>query len=165
MLELFTSQGCSSCPPADALLADYARRSDILALSFSVDYWDYMGWTDTLATHDNTERQRAYAAQRGDRQVYTPQVVVDGRQHVVGSDRAAIDAAVTQEYGGSGLPVDVELTVSDDAMNIKVGDGGRAMPKRATLFLVLYSRQQTVTIDRGENRGRMLDYHNVVRKI
>ena len=88
VIELFTSQGCSSCPPADALLGEYAKRDDVLALSFPVDYWDYLGWKDTLASHENTERQRAYAAARGDRQVYTPQVVVNGVEHMVGSTRA-----------------------------------------------------------------------------
>src|SRR5512140_911562 len=91
VLELFTSQGCSSCPPADAVFASYAGRDDVIALSFHVDYWDYLGWNDTFASRENTDRQRSYAATRGDRQVYTPQIVVNGRDHVVGSDRLALE--------------------------------------------------------------------------
>jgi hypothetical protein len=106
VLELFTSQGCSSCPPADKLLGEYAKRDDVLVLSFNVDYWDYLGWKDTLANPDNTERQRAYASARGDRQVYTPQVVVNGSAHVVGSNKADIEAAIAQ---GPGLPVKIAL--------------------------------------------------------
>jgi hypothetical protein len=108
VIELFTSQGCSSCPPADALLAEYADRDDVLALSFNVDYWDMLGWKDTLASHDNTERQRNYALARGDGQVYTPQAVIDGRTHVVGSNRDAIEAALDANGDclvGPGRPV------------------------------------------------------------
>src|ERR1700704_1739972 len=91
VLELFTSQGCASCPPADALFAQYAKRADVLALTFNVDYWDYLGWKDTLANPDNTDRQRQYATSRGDNQIYTPQLVIDGRTHVIGSDPKQVD--------------------------------------------------------------------------
>ena len=97
VIELFTSQGCSSCPPADAMLGEYADRDDVLALSCNVDYWDYLGWKDTLASPDNTERQRDYAPARGDGQVYTPQLVVNGRdarrRQQPGSDRGGAEAA------------------------------------------------------------------------
>ncbi len=92
VVELFTSQGCSSCPPADALLGKYAGRDDVLALSYNVDIWDNLGWKDTLASHDFTDRQRNYATARGDNARYTPQVVVNGREHFVGSDKASIDS-------------------------------------------------------------------------
>src|SRR5690348_16665641 len=96
LLELFTSQGCSSCPPADRLLGEFAADSSIVALSLPIDMWDYLGWKDTLALPGHSVRQRAYARQRGDRQVYTPQMVVNGVTHVVGSDRAAIERAIAE---------------------------------------------------------------------
>ncbi len=96
LLELFTSQGCSSCPPADKLLGDFANDPSLVALSVPIDYWDYLGWKDTLASPADTARQRAYAHMRGDRQVYTPQIVVNGGVHVLGSDRAAVERVITQ---------------------------------------------------------------------
>ena len=104
VVELFTSQGCSSCPPADAILAELARRPDIVALTFPVDYWDYLGWKDTLAHPLFTARQRAYAHARGDRQVYTPQMVVNGTKPCIGSDRAQIDALIGSGRGASRSP-------------------------------------------------------------
>src|SRR3954470_22425109 len=94
VIELFTSQGCSSCPPADRLIAEYSRDPSVIALSLAVDYWDYLGWKDTLALSGHSKRQRAYAKARGDREVYTPQVVVDGAVHALGSDKAAIERAI-----------------------------------------------------------------------
>lgn len=162
VLELFTSQGCSSCPPADALLGEYAERSDILALSFNVDYWDMLGWPDTLADHDYTERQRNYAQARGDGQVYTPQVVIDGRTHVVGSSRAEIDAALSAN--ADGLPVPVTLTVDGDSLSVDIGAARSPDLPHATLFLVMYDPRVPVEIERGENSGRTITYTNVVRK-
>ena len=94
VLELFTSQGCSSCPPADALLESYTKRDDVIALSVPVDYWDRLGWKDTFASREFTLRQQEYASARGDGQVYTPQIVVSGSAHVVGSSRSSIDDAI-----------------------------------------------------------------------
>src|SRR5665213_268585 len=99
VLELFTAQGCSVCLPANDMFAQYTARSDVLALTFNVDYWDYLGWKDTLATPDNTDRQKQYADARGDGQIYTPQVVVDGHSHVIGSDRKQIDKAIVANAG------------------------------------------------------------------
>ncbi len=164
VLELFTSQGCSSCPPADKLLGDYATEKGILALSFNVDYWDYLGWKDTLASHDNSERQRAYAAARGDRQVYTPQVVVDGRVHVVGSDRDAIDAAIAK-YSPDGLPVPITLTSTSDATTVNIGAAPAGVVAKGTLWLAMYDDAVTVPIQHGENTGKTITYHNVVRKL
>jgi hypothetical protein len=163
VLELFTSQGCSSCPPADALFGEYAGRDDIVALSLPVDYWNYLGWEDTLASHQNTERQRGYAAARGDRQVYTPQVVVDGSQHVVGSDRGAIDAAI--EAGADTLKVPVSLSFTDDAMTVTIGASPDGQSPRSVVWLVLYDRAHTVEIGSGENDGRTVTYYNVVREM
>ena len=118
VLELFTSQSCSVCPPADVLFAQYAKRPDVLALTFNVDYWDYLGWKDTLANADNTDRQKQYAAARGDMQVYTPQVVVDGRTHVIGSDAKQVDKAITANAGLVSIPL--ALTASTDAITVTV---------------------------------------------
>jgi len=96
VIELFTSQGCSSCPAADKILAELSRDSTLVALSLPVDYWDYLGWKDTLALHGHSNRERAYADARGDREVYTPQVVVNGLVPVLGSDKAAIERAIAQ---------------------------------------------------------------------
>ena len=105
VIELFTSQGCSSCPPADKLLGELARDPSLIALSLPVDYWDYLGWKDTLALHGHSDRQRAYAQARGDREVYTPQVVVNGVVHVLGSDKAAIEHAIAQTRAQSSAAV------------------------------------------------------------
>ena len=161
MIELFTSQGCSSCPPADALLSELAEREGILALSFNVDYWDMLGWKDTLASHDNTERQRSYATARGDGQVYTPQLVIDGRMHLVGSDRAGIEAALDDV---DGLKVPVTLALSRDSLAIEVGAAPHGAP-HAMVWLVMYEPSVSVTIDRGENSGKTIAYSNVVRKL
>jgi len=161
VIELFTSQGCSSCPPADKLLGEYADRKDVLALSFNVDYWDYLGWKDTLASPGNTERQRDYARARGDGQVYTPQVVVDGRTHVVGSSRSAIEAAI---HKVGTLRVPIALSATGDSITATIGKAAADAP-HATLWLVMYDRSVTVPIGRGENTGRTVTYNDVVRKL
>ncbi len=166
VVELFTSQGCSSCPPADKLLGQIAARKDLLALSYNVDYWDYLGWKDTLASPDNSERQRNYAQARGDGQVYTPQVVVDGRTHAVGSNAAQIDQALAKYPDG--LPVHLSLSSTGDAITVSIDAAdpatAGAMP-HATLWLVMYDEAVAVPIERGENSGRTITYTNVVRKL
>ena len=163
VVELFTSQGCSSCPPADKLLAEYADRKDILSLSFNVDYWDYLGWKDTLASPENSQRQRNYATARGDGQVYTPQAVIDGRTHVTGSSRDAIDAAIAAN--ASNLSVPIELSSSSDAVTVNIGAAPTPETPHATLWLVMYDRSVSVPIERGENTGRTITYSNVVKKL
>jgi hypothetical protein len=159
VVELFTSQGCSSCPPADALLGQFTEKPGVVALSYSVDYWDYLGWRDTLSDPANTERQRSYAAVHGSRRVYTPQMVVNGSADFVGSDRHAIDAAITQ----SNLSVPVTMHRGDGTVEIEVGErsGPRSVP--ATIRLVLLTSEAEVAITRGENAGSTIDYYNVVR--
>src|SRR6266851_3411915 len=108
LLELFTSQGCSSCPAADKLLGELSGDPALVALSVPIDYWDYLGWKDTLASPAHSARQRGYARVRGDRQVYTPQIVINGSTHALGSDRSAVDRAITQtdqKSGAMSLPV------------------------------------------------------------
>jgi hypothetical protein len=162
VVELFTSQGCSSCPPADAVLSELARDPGVVALSMPVDYWDYLGWKDTLARPGFSQRQKAYAEQRGDRQVYTPQAIVNGVKHALGSDRSAIEAAAasSREHGALGVPV----TMSEQGDTIHVEVGARPGAS-ATLWLMPFTRQAEVTIGRGENKGRSVTYCNVVRSM
>ena len=121
VIELFTSQGCSSCPPADKLIAEYARDPSVIALSLAVDYWDYLGWKDTLALSGHSNRQRAYAKARGDRQVYTPQAVIDGAVHALGSDKAAIERAIRQVHDQQ-VPLTLPVAMMQDRRRDE-GDG------------------------------------------
>jgi hypothetical protein len=157
VVELFTSQGCSSCPPADKLMSDWARDPGIVALSLPVDYWDYLGWRDTLARHDFTVRQQAYSHLRGDRDVFTPQVVVNGTTAVVGSQRGAVDQATRQRPGG--LPVRVGIADSMGNYIVSAGAG----PSRGDVWLVPVKRMARVAIERGENSGASMTYSNVAR--
>ena len=166
VLELFTSQGCSSCPPADRILGQLARNPDTLALSFPVDYWDYIGWKDTLAAPTYTARQRAYALATGKGQVYTPQIVVNGLTDVVGSDLPAIERA-ERETNKRGV-LSVPLTVAERDGKIKVTIGAAeagGLPRAAGVYLFAFASSRTVTIQRGENAGSTLTYANVVRGI
>jgi hypothetical protein len=164
VVELFTSQGCSSCPPADKLVGELAHDQSVLALSLPIDYWDYLGWKDTLARPRHTARQRGYAVVRGDRQVYTPQMVVNGSAHVLGSDRNAIEGAIqkTQKVAGT-LSVPVKLTINGDRVNVAV-PAAREPVASSEVWLCAVTRSVPVAIGRGENRGRTVTYHNVVRK-
>ena len=121
VLELFTSQGCSSCPPADKILGELAHDPSVIALSMPIDYWDYLGWKDTLADARFSARQRAYSRVRGDREVYTPQLVVNGAVHVIGSDREGIQIAIdkTDRTGGV-MSVPVTMTQSDSKLTVSV---------------------------------------------
>jgi hypothetical protein len=161
VLELFTSQGCSSCPPADELLAKLADDPEFLALSLPVDYWDRLGWKDTFAKRAFTERQYAYARIRGDGQVYTPQVVVNGSEHANGANRRAIDASA-ETTTPPRLPVAIKR--SGDEIEITVGATGSGSP-RATVVLLPYFGSRKVAIGRGENAKRKIAYTNVVREI
>jgi hypothetical protein len=164
VIELFTSQGCSSCPAADKLIGEYARDPSVVALSLAVDYWDYLGWKDTLALNGHTVRQRAYAKARGDRQVYTPQVVVDGAVHALGSDKAAIERAIrqTREQGAPlVLPVKIERT--GDKLTVTV-PASKDEKGQAEIWLCPMTRSVAVSIGRGENSGRSITYTNVVRR-
>ncbi len=159
IVELFTSQGCSSCVAADAYFAELAKRPDVVALSLHVDYWDYLGWRDTLDDPAHTERQRSYATVRGSNRVYTPQIVVNGQADFVGSDRGAVDAAIAN----STLPIPVTMRRGDGTVEIEVG--GVSVPHRwpATIRLALITSETEVAIARGENAGSTIEYYNVVR--
>ncbi len=166
-LELFTSQGCSSCPTADALLRSYAERPDIVALSLPVDYWDYLGWKDTLASPKFTSRQRAYADARGDGRIYTPQVVVNGMTHVVGSRKDEIDRALAET--AAKLAKDrVSLAAQSDGKTITIEAGAAPADGRTsggTIWLAVVQPSVEVEIRRGENHGKKVTYVNVVREL
>lgn len=163
VLELFTSQGCSSCPPADNLVGEFTHDPTIIAMSMPIDYWDYLGWKDTLAKPRHTARQRAYAATRGDREVYTPQIVVNGAKHVLGSDKAAIERAVAETRTAGTLSVPVAIKVRGDALHVTISDVGGEHAK-GEAWLCTISSRVPVTIKRGENSGQTITYNNVVRR-
>ena len=163
VVELFTSQACSACPPADRALADLAREPGIVALTLPVDYWDYLGWKDTLAQTAFSARQRAYAQLRGDRQVYTPQMVVNGAIACVGSDRAKVERTVGRAATGRpALPVEVALSEVSGALAISVGSSADPAA-RAEVWVLPVAKAREVAIGRGENGGRTATYVNVVR--
>lgn len=164
VIELFTSQGCSSCPPADKLLATLARAPDVFALSMPVDLWDYVGWKDTLALPYHSQRQRQYAKGRGDNRVYTPQAVINGIAHVVGSDPAALQAMGNECYGRDGaLGVKISAQQADGGLKVNLGAASEGGPKAAVLWLVRVASQRDVQIKRGENSGHTITYLNVAR--
>jgi len=163
VVELFTSQGCSSCPPADRLAERLVSEDkSVLTVLMPVDYWDYLGWKDTLASPVHSQRQRAYAARRGDRSVYTPQMVVNGDEHVVGSREGEVLAALARAEPFS---ASVDLKISDMVVEATV-DGtlpeGRNM---ATIYFLRIEEEAMVAIGRGENAGRKIRYVNVVRNL
>ena len=167
VLELFTSQGCSSCPPADALLAELGKRPGLVTLSYSVDYWNYLGWHDTLSSAANSERQREYARMRGDGKVYTPQVVVDGLIHVIGSNEAAIEAAVrSAAIRLKNAKVPVNMHAEGDTLVVGIGGAPNNSDRQdATVWLAIAKERETVSITRGENRGKTLSYYHPVREL
>ncbi|MEL7429214.1 MAG: DUF1223 domain-containing protein [Pseudomonadota bacterium] len=164
VLELFTSQGCSSCPPADRLVEKFAQKGEILAISTHVDYWDYLGWKDSFATSANTQRQYAYARSLRESQVYTPQAVINGRAHVIGSKEEKIKQTVDRLSAASqGLIVPINITVDENRLNINVEN--HAAASDATLYIFSLSQMETVGIEKGENAGRKIVYHNVLKEI
>lgn len=168
VVELFTSQSCSACPPADELLGELAKRNGILALSYSVDYWDYLEWKDTLADPSFSARQRRYAKSRGDRKVYTPQMIVNGRVQTIGSKAYRVEAALAEAAWPETAPrVPLAVTRPDaSSIAVEVGPAPDGMDvSRATLWLVAFEEVRTVEVKAGENKGRILTYHNAVRRI
>jgi hypothetical protein len=163
LIELFTSQGCSSCPPADKLLGELSADPSLVTLSVPIDYWDYLGWKDTLANPAHSARQHAYAHVRGDRQVYTPQVVVNGATHALGSDRAAIDRAIAQTDQKPGvMSLPVLISMGGNGLDVRV-DGAKTDHTSGEVWMCPLMKAVQVSIERGENRGRTITYHNVVR--
>jgi hypothetical protein len=167
VVELFTSQGCSSCLPADALMAELSQRPGVIALSLHVDYWDYLGWRDTLGSPDCAQRQRDYARRRGDGQVYTPQAVINGQAEVIGSDRQGVLEAIARERANERRTfVPVAITGGKRELVIEVAAApGERLPLEATVWVVSVVPEVVIDIERGENAGRTVAYGNVVRKI
>jgi len=160
VVELFTSQGCSSCPKADKLLGELAADPRYIALSLSVDYWDYLGWRDTLALHAHSMRQKGYANHRGDRNIYTPQMVLNGVTEAIGNKRAAVERAAGEAERQDLLTIPILLKRNAGNVEIEIGAGNG--PK-ASIWLISVLSKAPVTIERGENRGKSVTYHNVVR--
>ena len=165
VVELFTSQGCSSCPPADRIVGELARDPSVIALSMPVDYWDYLGWKDTLADSRFSARQKAYSHTRGDRNLYTPQMIVNGSAQVIGNDRAAIDSAIKNTSREGVMSVPVSMTLSGKLLNISVEASKLPNGGRGEIWLCSVSRSVPISVGRGENRGRELTYYNVVRNL
>jgi len=167
VVELFTSQGCSSCPPADQIIGELAKDPSVIALSLPIDYWDYLGWKDTLADSRFSARQKAYSHMRGEREVYTPQVVVNGSAHVIGSDRNGIESAIDDTKKADGvMSVPVSMTLAGKQINISVVASSKGPATgHGEVWICSISKAVPITIGRGENRGREITYHNVVRNL
>jgi hypothetical protein len=166
VVELFTSQGCSSCPPADQIIGDLAKDPNVIALSMPIEYWDYLGWKDTLADSRFSARQKAYSQMRGDRDVYTPQVIVNGSANVIGSDRAGIESAILNTQKSVGvMSVPVTMTLSGKQINVSVAASKATTPGHGEVWICSVSKAVPISIGRGENRGRQVTYYNVVRNI
>jgi len=162
VVELFTSQGCGFCPPADALLTDLSQSDDVVALAYHVDYWDYLGWRDTLASPENTARQQEYSRAFGSRSVYTPQIVVNGRQEMNGAKRGKVEGALRRMTDTpEGMIVDVSVSYEGGSMVIETGAADRPV-KNAQLLVVYFEPATQVKIERGKNAGRELTYWNAV---
>ena len=165
VVELFTSQGCNSCPPADRVLGELAQDDDVIALAYHVDYWDYLGWRDTLGSAENTERQRDYGRSFGSGSVYTPQAVINGRTHVNGANKNAVHRTIERMADtADGMVVDVSIRQSGDSIVIEAGDS-KGAPRKAHLVLVYFDPVRNVAIERGENRGKTITYWNAVSSI
>ncbi|MCF6443397.1 thioredoxin family protein [Nereida sp. MMG025] len=160
VLELFTSQGCSSCPPADKLLHELADRDDVIALALHVDYWDYIGWKDVFANPAFTERQKGYARAAGSRSIYTPQMVIGGSDHVVGYKPMKV-AEMLRKHSELQEVVSVSIDRDGAALNIAARTDA---PQDMVVHLVRYQPSETVDIKRGENRGKTFEYANIVRE-
>ena len=157
VVELFTSQGCSSCPPAEAYINELAARPGILALTFHVDYWDDLGWKDRFSSSDATLRQRNYAQALGLRSVYTPQVVIGGSRDFVGSHRSAIEGAL--KSASADLPL--TLSLNHETVDVRLGAAGSV--GESDVVVVAYLKSAITPIGRGENAGRTLQQSNIVR--
>lgn len=161
VVELYTSQGCSSCPEADALFAELARDPRVIALALHVDYWDYLGWKDGFGQEAFTKRQKSYARAAGDRMIYTPQLVVGGVERLVGNKREDLEAAVARQ---AALAARVRLTVTRGADGRIMIRAEAVPPSDSSLRIdiVRYRPEQQVQIERGENAGHSFTYHNIV---
>ncbi|MFV1877224.1 DUF1223 domain-containing protein [Nioella sp.] len=161
VVELFTSQGCSACPPADALLTQLAGRDDVIALALHVDYWDYIGWADTFASGQFTRRQHAYARHAGQRMVYTPQMIVGGVERVVGYEPMDVAELIAQ-YRVVDYPVEVSLSRVEGGIVLRAVASMALEEPGMVVQIVRYMPSEMVEIRRGENAGRTVEYSNIV---
>ncbi|WFU08586.1 thioredoxin family protein [Rhizobium sp. CB3090] len=162
VVELFTSQGCASCPPADAAFQKLIRQGDIVALAYHVDYWNYLGWNDTMASKDNTARQYAYARTLGRSGVYTPQAIINGRDHLNGADLNAINFKLDEfQRQGKGLTVPVSAAMKGDELEIKIGSG----QGKANVVVAYFDKEQQVSPKAGENNGQQITYLHAVSDV
>ena len=162
VVELFTSQGCSSCPAADAVIGRVvAKRNDVVALTLSTDIWDYLGWKDTLSSPKFGERHKAYARAFKD-MIYTPQAVINGAVHINGADEALLTRKIETLHGPR---VPIRIWEENGKLHIEAAAGNDTNGKNATLWLAVIADKVTVPITRGENSGKTLTYFNVVREI
>ena len=162
VIELYTSQGCASCQPASRVLGEFAREPGVIALTFPITYWDYLGWKDVYAQPAFTARQRAYASLRGERQVFTPQAIVNGEPSMIRSDRMSLERALRRARASSASQVTVKSWEEGDRICIDVGTGV-GPEAQADLWLLPVMRRRRVSIGGGENKGQVFDYINVVR--
>ena len=162
VVEMFTSQGCGFCPPADELLAELAREGEVVALAYHVDYWDYLGWRDTMANPDNSARQQDYSRAFGTRSVYTPQAIVNGRQQMNGAKRGKLEDTISRmARADDGLSVDLNISYEDGMMVIETGAADRPV-HNAQLMVVYFEPATQVKIEHGKNAGREVTYWNAV---
>lgn len=160
VVELYTSQGCSSCPPADEILHQLAARPDVIALALHVDYWDYIGWADSFASPDYTRRQQNYARVANASTIYTPQMVIAGQDHVIGTKPMEV-ADLIRDQSDLSNGVNVSVTRSGNRIVI-AGQAQGGFNRAAMIQVIRYSPEETVDIRRGENAGRQLSYANIV---
>ncbi|MBB3164393.1 DUF1223 domain-containing protein [Rhizobium laguerreae] len=162
VVELFTSQGCSSCPPADAAFRKLVNQGDVIALAYHVDYWNYLGWADTLSSKENTERQYGYAKTMGRSNVYTPQAIVNGRDHLAGADLNGINSKIdTYSSEGNGLTVPISAAMRGDELEIKIGAG----QGKANVVMVYFDKEKTIDVEKGENSGKKISYLHSVTNV
>jgi hypothetical protein len=162
VVELFTSQGCNSCPPADALVGELSARADVIALSLHVDYWDYIGWRDPFASPAMTQRQKQYAGELGLRYLFTPQIVINGRVSVPGGQRDNVLAAIEKSRQAYTTP---RIDFRRDDGGWIVISAGHAPDAGATVWLAIFDQRHETSVTRGENAGRMIRNYNVVRSL
>lgn len=160
LVELYTSQGCSSCPPADAFLSELAQADGVIALALHVDYWDYIGWEDAFADPAYSERQKMYARAANSRMVYTPQMIVGGVDRVEGNTPDAVVRFIGKHMAH---PAGVDLTITRTGAQVEIrATAAQPLAKGAIVQLVRYLPEATIQIERGENAGRSMTYHNIV---
>ena len=161
VVELYTSQGCSSCPPADEIMAEIAGRDDVIALSLHVDYWDYIGWKDEFADPRNAKRQRGYAMEAGRRSIYTPEMIVNGVSDIVGAKPMKLATAIAQ-HKNDPQTIDLEMTRTGDVVLVEARQLTRASSDMV-VHILRYQPEREANIKRGENAGRTIRYANVTQ--